>query len=181
MAEQIATLAGGCFWCVEAVFDDVVGVTAVESGYTGGDVVNPTYRQVCGGDTGHAEAIRVHFDPDLISYGELLDIFFAVHDPTQLNRQGNDIGPQYRSAIFPHSPKQAAEARAAIARAQEDWDQPIVTTIEPESQWYPAEDYHQEYFAREGGQNPYCQVVVAPKLAKFRNSHAARLKTSVVA
>jgi len=181
MAEQIATLAGGCFWCVEAVFDDVVGVTAVESGYTGGDVVNPTYRQVCGGDTGHAEAIRVHFDPDLISYGELLDIFFAVHDPTQLNRQGNDIGPQYRSAIFPHSPEQAAEARAAIARAQEDWDQPIVTTIEPESLWYPAEDYHQEYFAREGGQNPYCQVVVAPKLAKFRKSHAARLKTSVVA
>jgi peptide-methionine (S)-S-oxide reductase len=181
MAEQIATLAGGCFWCVEAVFDDVIGVNAVESGYTGGDVVNPTYRQVCGGDTGHAEAIRVHFDPDLISYGELLDIFFAVHDPTQLNRQGNDIGPQYRSAIFPHSPEQAAEARAAIARAQEDWDQRIVTTIEPESHWYPAEDYHQEYFAREGDQNPYCQVVVAPKLAKFRKSHAARLKTGVVA
>ena len=181
MAEQIATLAGGCFWCVEAVFDDVIGVNAVESGYTGGQVVNPTYRQVCGGDTGHAEAIRVHFDPDLISYGELLDIFFAVHDPTQLNRQGNDIGPQYRSAIFPHSPEQAAEARAAIARAQEDWDQRIVTTIEPESHWYPAEDYHQEYFAREGDQNPYCQVVVAPKLAKFRKSHAARLKTGVVA
>jgi peptide-methionine (S)-S-oxide reductase len=181
MAEQIATLAGGCFWCVEAVFDDVIGVNAVESGYTGGDVVNPTYRQVCGGDTGHAEAIRIHFDPDLISYGELLDIFFAVHDPTQLNRQGNDIGPQYRSAIFPHSPEQAAEARAAIARAQEGWDQRIVTTIEPESPWYPAEDYHQEYFAREGDQNPYCQVVVAPKLAKFRKSHAARLKTGVAA
>ena len=169
MAEQIATLAGGCFWCVEAVFDDVIGVNAVESGYTGGHVVNPTYRQVCGGDTGHSEAIRVHFDPDLLSYGALLDIFFAVHDPTQLNRQGNDIGPQYRSAIFPHSPEQAAEARAAIARAQEDWDQRIVTTIEP------------EYFAREGDQNLYCQVVVAPKLAKFRKSHAARLKTGVVA
>jgi peptide-methionine (S)-S-oxide reductase len=176
MAEQIATLAGGCFWCVEAVFDDIIGVTAVESGYTGGQVVNPTYRQVCGGDTGHAEAIRVHFDPDQISYGELLDIFFAVHDPTQLNRQGNDIGPQYRSAIFPHSPDQEAEARAAIARAQKDWDKPIVTTIEPEGPWYVAEDYHQEYFAREGDQNPYCQVVVAPKLAKFRKSYAARLK-----
>jgi len=177
MAEQIATLAGGCFWCVEAVFDDIVGVTAVESGYTGGQVVNPTYRQVCGGDTGHAEAIRVHFEPNQISYGELLDIFFAVHDPTQLNRQGNDIGPQYRSAIFPHSPEQEAEARAAIARAQKDRDKPIVTTIEPEGPWYVAEDYHQEYFAREGDQNPYCQVVVAPKLAKFRKSYAARLKT----
>lgn len=181
MADQIATLAGGCFWCVEAVFDDVVGVTAVESGYTGGQVVNPTYRQVCGGDTGHAEAIRVHFDPDQISYGELLDIFFAVHDPTQLNRQGNDIGPQYRSAIFPHSPEQEAEARAAIVRAQQDHDQPIVTAIEPEAPWYPAEDYHQEYFAREGDSNPYCQVVVAPKLAKFRKSHAARLKAGVTA
>ena len=181
MAEQIATLAGGCFWCVEAVFDDVIGVNSVESGYTGGDVINPTYRQVCGGDTGHAEAIRVHFDPDLISYGELLDIFFAVHDPTQLNRQGNDIGPQYRSAIFPHSPEQEAEAKAAIARAQADWDKAIVTTIEPEGPWYPAEDYHQEYFAREGDKNPYCQVVVAPKLAKFRKSHAARLKNGVAA
>ena len=181
MAEQIATLAGGCFWCVEAVFDDVIGVNSVESGYTGGDVVNPTYRQVCGGDTGHAEAIRVHFDPDLISYGELLDIFFAVHDPTQLNRQGNDIGPQYRSAIFPHSAEQEAEAKAAIARAQADWDKAIVTTIAPEGPWYPAEDYHQEYFAREGDKNPYCQVVVAPKLAKFRKSHAARLKNGVTA
>ena len=181
MAEQIATLAGGCFWCVEAVFDDVIGVTSVESGYTGGDVINPTYRQVCGGDTGHAEAIRVHFDSDQISYGELLDIFLAVHDPTQLNRQGNDIGPQYRSAIFPHSPEQEAEAKAAIARAQADWDKAIVTTIEPEGPWYPAEDYHQEYFAREGDKNPYCQVVVAPKLAKFRKSHAARLKNGVAA
>ena len=181
MGEQIATLAGGCFWCIEAVFDDVIGVNAVESGYTGGQVVNPTYRQVCGGDTGHAEAIRVHFDPDQISYGELLDIFFAVHDPTQLNRQGNDIGPQYRSAIFPHSPEQEAEARAAIARAQQDHEQPIVTTSEPEAPGYPAEDYHQEYFAREGDSNPYCQVVVAPKLAKFRKSHAARLKARATA
>jgi peptide-methionine (S)-S-oxide reductase len=181
MTEEIATLAGGCFWCVEAVFDDIVGVSAVESGYTGGQVVNPTYRQVCGGDTGHAEAIRVHFDPAVIGYGELLDIFFAVHDPTQLNRQGNDIGPQYRSAVFPHSPEQEAEARAAIARAQADHNRPIVTTIEPEAPWYPAEDYHQEYFAREGDANPYCQVVVAPKLAKFRKSYAARLKTASAA
>ena len=181
MAEQIATLAGGCFWCVEAVFDDIVGVNSVESGYIGGHVADPTYRQVCSGDTGHAEAIRVHFDGDQISYGELLDIFFAVHDPTQLNRQGNDVGPQYRSAIFPNSPGQEAEARSAITRAQQDWDRPIVTTIEPDGPWYPAEDYHQEYFAREGDANPYCQVVVAPKLAKFRKSYAARLKAGVTA
>jgi peptide-methionine (S)-S-oxide reductase len=181
MTEQIATLAGGCFWCVEAIFDDLIGVSSVESGYIGGHVANPTYRQVCGGDTGHAEAIRVHFDSDQISYGELLDIFFAAHDPTQLNRQGNDVGPQYRSAIFPHSPEQEAQARAAIARAQPDWDKPIVTTVEPDAPWYPAEDYHQEYFAREGDANPYCQVVVAPKLAKFRKSYAARLKAGVTA
>lgn len=176
MAEHIATLAGGCFWCIEAVFDDIAGVSAVESGYIGGHLANPTYRQICGGDTGHAEAIRVHFDPAVITYGELLDIFFAIHDPTQLDRQGNDIGPQYRSAIFPHSPEQEAEAKAAIARAQGGLEQPIVTRIEPDAPWYPAEDYHQEYFAREGDANPYCQVVIAPKLAKFRKGYAARLK-----
>ncbi|HMI20060.1 MAG TPA: peptide-methionine (S)-S-oxide reductase MsrA [Sphingomonas sp.] len=181
MAEQIATLAGGCFWCIEAVFDDITGVTAVESGYIGGHIVNPTYRQVCSGDTGHAEAIRVHFDDDQISYGELLDIFFAVHDPTQLNRQGNDVGPQYRSAIFPNSPEQESAARGAIVRAQADWDRPILTMIEPDATWYPAEEYHQEYFAREGDSNPYCQVVVAPKLAKFRKNYAARLKADVSA
>ena len=176
MAEQVAVLAGGCFWCTEAVFLDVAGVKSVESGYTGGTVANPTYKQVCGGETGHAEAIRVTFDPDQLSYDDLLDIFFATHDPTQLNRQGNDIGTQYRSAIFPHSPEQEAEARAAIARAQADWPAPVVTTIEPLSEWYPAEDYHQEYFARVGDQNPYCQVVIAPKLRKFRKSYAERLK-----
>lgn len=176
MAEEIATLAGGCFWCVEAVFDDVLGVDSVESGYIGGSIENPTYKQICGGDTGHAEAIRLHFDPDVISYGDLLDIFFHVHDPSQLNRQGNDIGTQYRSAIFPHSPEQEAEARAAIARAQADIVRPVVTTIEPLAPWYPAEDYHQEYFAREGTANPYCMAVVAPKLQKFRKSYAARLK-----
>lgn len=176
MAEEIATLAGGCFWCVEAVFDDVIGVSSVESGYIGGKVANPTYKQVCGGDTGHAEAIRVAFDPEVIGYGDLLDIFFHVHDPSQLNRQGNDVGTQYRSAIFPHSPEQEAEARAAIVRAQPDWPRPIVTTIEPDAPWYPAEDYHQEYFAREGMGNGYCVAVVAPKLAKFRKSYANRLK-----
>lgn len=176
MAEELATLAGGCFWCVEAVFDDVEGVHSVESGYIGGSKPDPTYREVCTGTTGHAEAIRIAFDPEVIGYGDLLDIFFHVHDPTQLNRQGNDVGTQYRSAIFPHSESQEAEARAAIERAQADHDRPVVTTIEPLAPWYPAEDYHQEYFAREGARNGYCQVVVAPKLQKFRKSYARRLK-----
>jgi peptide-methionine (S)-S-oxide reductase len=178
MAEQQATLAGGCFWCTEAIFNDVIGVSRVESGYIGGTVANPTYRQVCGGDTGHAEAVRLTFDPDIISYDDILDIYFATHDPTQLNRQGNDVGTQYRSAIFPHSPQQEEAGRSAIARAQSDWDKPVVTTIEPLSQWYPAEDYHQEYFEREGAGNPYCVAVVAPKLRKFRKSFAARLKNA---
>ena len=178
MAEQIATLAGGCFWCVEAVFNDVAGVTQVESGYIGGETVNPTYKQVCGGDTGHAEAIRVHFDPAVISYDALLDIFFHTHDPTQLNRQGNDIGTQYRSAIFPGSPDQDAAARAAKLRAQADFDKPIVTTIEPDGPWYPAENYHQGYWEGEGQRNPYCLAVIPPKLAKLRKSYAARLKSA---
>jgi peptide-methionine (S)-S-oxide reductase len=177
MAEEVATLAGGCFWCVEAVFDDVRGVSDVESGYIGGHVANPSYRQICGGDTGHAEAIRVKFDPDIIRYDDLLDIFFHVHDPTQLNRQGNDVGTQYRSAIFPHSPEQEKAAREAIERTQMDHAAPVVTTIEPLGTWYPAEDYHQEYFEREGSSNPYCMAVVAPKLQKFRKSYAARLKS----
>jgi len=177
MAEQQATLAGGCFWCTEAVFNDVIGVSKVESGYTGGRVANPTYRQVCGGDTGHAEAIRVTFDTDVISYGEILDIFFATHDPTQLNRQGNDVGTQYRSALFPSSPEQEAEARAAIERAAADWPVPIVTTIEPVSDWWPAEDYHQDYWEGEGQRNPYCLAVIPPKLKKLRKSFAARAKS----
>ena len=176
MPNETATLAGGCFWCVEAVFDDVIGVDTVESGYIGGQVTNPTYRQVCGGDTGHAEAIRLVFDPAVISYDEVLEIFFHIHDPTQLNRQGNDVGTQYRSAIFPHSPEQEASALKAIGQAQQDHDRPIVTTVEPLDQWYPAEDYHQEYFAREGNGNPYCMAVVAPKLRKFRKSYAERVK-----
>ncbi|HEY9554760.1 peptide-methionine (S)-S-oxide reductase MsrA [Allosphingosinicella sp.] len=181
MAEERATLAGGCFWCTEAIYDDVIGISGVESGYTGGTVANPSYKQVCGGDTGHAEAVRLTFDPDVISYDDILAIFFATHDPTQLNRQGNDIGTQYRSAIFPHSPEQEASARAAIERAQGDWENPIVTAIEPLSDWYPAEDYHQEYFEREGDTNPYCMAVVAPKLQKFRKSFAERLKRSPAA
>ena len=178
MAQEQAILAGGCFWCTEAVFKDVIGVSSVESGYTGGTAEHPTYKQVCGGDTGHAEAIRLTYDPDLISYGDLLDLFLATHDPTQLNRQGNDIGTQYRSAIFPHSPAQEDSARAAIERARADWPTPIVTTIEPLSDWYPAEDYHRDYFEREGGNNPYCMAVIAPKLRKFRKSYAQRVKSA---
>ena len=176
MSEQVATFAGGCFWCTEAVFKDVVGVSSVESGYIGGTVANPTYRQVCAGNTGHAEAIRVRFDPASVSYADLLDIFFATHDPTQLNCQGNDIGTQYRSAIFPHSSEQEAEAKAAIERASADWPAPIVTTIEPLGEWYPAEDYHQDYWEGEGQRNPYCLAVIPPKLQKLRKSFAQRVK-----
>jgi peptide-methionine (S)-S-oxide reductase len=174
-------LAGGCFWCTEAVFLDVVGVTKVESGYTGGHTSNPTYKQVCGGDTGHAEAIRISFDPDQLAYDDLLDIFFAIHDPTQLNRQGNDIGTQYRSAIFPLDDSQREAAKAAIARANEVNDGKVVTTIEPLSDWYPAEDYHQDYWAGEGQRNPYCIAVIPPKLAKLRKSFQARVKSGVTA
>jgi peptide-methionine (S)-S-oxide reductase len=178
MADQVAVLAGGCFWCTEAVFLDVVGVKSVESGYTGGSVANPTYRQVCDGNTGHAEAIRVTFDPDQISYDDLLDIFFATHDPTQLNRQGNDVGTQYRSAIFPQDESQEQKARAAIERNNPDYGNSIVTTIEPKSEWYPAEDYHQDYWATEGQRNPYCLAVIPPKLQKLRKSFQARTKSA---
>ena len=181
MAEEFATLAGGCFWCVEAVFKDVIGVHSIESGYIGGEVPNPTYKQVCGGDTGHAEAIRITFDPEQLHYGDLLDIFFATHDPTQLNRQGNDVGTQYRSAIFPHSDAQETEARAAMARAGATSSGPIVTTIEPLSEWYPAEDYHQEYWETSGRSNPYCMAVIPPKLQKLRKSFAAWSKAAVSA
>jgi peptide-methionine (S)-S-oxide reductase len=176
MSLEFATLAGGCFWCTEAVYNDVIGVESVESGYTGGNVANPTYKQVCGGDTGHAEAIRVGFDPERISYADLLDIFFATHDPTTLNRQGNDVGTQYRSAIFPHDAAQEEEAKAAIVRNAGEWPNPIVTTIEPLGEWYPAEDYHQEYWDGEGQRNPYCLAVIPPKLKKLRKSFAARSK-----
>ena len=181
MTIETVTLAGGCFWCTEAVFNDVIGVTRVESGYIGGSVPNPTYKQVCGGDTGHAEAVRVSFDSEVISLDEMFDIFLATHDPTQLNRQGNDVGTQYRSAIFPHSPEQEAAARAAIERAGADWPAPIVTTIEPLGTWYPAEDYHQEYWQGEGQRNPYCLAVIPPKLRKLRKSFANRTKEGAAA
>ncbi len=177
-ATRTATLAGGCFWCTEAVFLQIDGVQAVESGYTGGTTEDPGYRQVCGGDTGHAEAIRVTFDPAVVSYGDLLDIFFATHDPTQLNRQGNDVGTQYRSAIFPHDDAQRAAADAAIVRAQADQSAPIVTTIEPLAPWYTAEGEHQDYWARQGTRNPYCMAVIPPKLQKLRKGFAERLKAS---
>ena len=177
MTEQVAVLAGGCFWCTEAVFLDIAGVSGVESGYTGGSVDNPTYREVCGGATGHAEAIKISFDPEVIGYGDLLDIFFATHDPTQLNRQGNDVGTQYRSAIFPQDEAQEAEARAGIARAQADQPVPIVTSIEPQATWYPAEDNHQDYWATEGQRNPYCIAIIPPKLAKLRKSFGAKVKS----
>lgn len=176
-----AILAGGCFWCTEAVFKDVIGVESVESGYIGGHVADPTYKQVCSGATGHAEAIRVGFDPAQVSYADLLNIFFATHDPTQLNRQGNDIGTQYRSAIFPLSAEQEAEAQAGIERARGEWPQPIVTTIEGADEWYPAEDYHQGYWEGEGQRNPYCIAVIPPKLQKLRKSYAARLKSLAAA
>jgi peptide-methionine (S)-S-oxide reductase len=176
MAEQVAVLAGGCFWCTEAVFFDVVGVKSVESGYTGGTAANPTYKQVCGGDTGHAEAIRITFDPDQLSYGDLLDIFFATHDPTQLNRQGNDVGTQYRSAIFPQNEEQERQAREAISRANQELGGRVVTAIEPKSEWYPAENYHQDYWSGEGQRNPYCLATIPPKLQKLRKSFQARTK-----
>jgi peptide-methionine (S)-S-oxide reductase len=176
MAQEQATLAGGCFWCTEAVFNDVIGVTKVESGYTGGTVADPTYKQVCSGDTGHAEAIRVTYDTDQISYDDVLDIFFATHDPTQLNRQGNDVGTQYRSALFPNDSAQEEAARRGIERAQSDRAEPIVTTIEPRGEWYPAEDYHQDYWAGEGQRNPYCLATIPPKIQKLRKSFQNRVK-----
>jgi peptide-methionine (S)-S-oxide reductase len=176
MAHAQTILAAGCFWCIEAVFDDLNGIISVESGYIGGHVDHPTYKQICNGDTGHAEAIRVEYDPAIIPLDEILDVFFDIHDPTQLNRQGNDVGTQYRSAIFYADAAEKATAVAAIARAQPNWPQNIVTTLEPATTFYVAEDYHQEYFAREGGNNPYCSYVVAPKLKKFRAKYARQLK-----
>ena len=177
---EIATLAGGCFWCLEAVFERLKGVERVVSGYTGGSLPNPTYHAVCTGMTGHAEAIQVSFDPAVIGYRELLELFFAFHDPTTLNRQGPDSGTQYRSAIFCHSPEQrrAAEEVLADLTAQRVFDRPIVTEVAPAREFYPAEASHQQYFDRNGGQ-PYCQTMIAPKVAKLRAKYADRLKTSV--
>ncbi|MFN2120550.1 MAG: peptide-methionine (S)-S-oxide reductase MsrA [Anaerolineales bacterium] len=174
---ETATFAGGCFWCLEAVFDELRGVESVESGYSGGHVENPGYRQVCTGMTGHAEAVQVRFDPQMLSYRDLLNVFFAIHDPTTLNRQGPDTGTQYRSAIFFHDERQRAVAEQVIAdlNAQHIWDKPIVTEVVEFGQFYVAEDYHQEYFANNPYQ-PYCMAVVAPKVAKFRKHFVDRLK-----
>jgi peptide-methionine (S)-S-oxide reductase len=176
MAQEIAILAGGCFWCTEAVFLQLAGVQSVESGYIGGSASDPSYKEVCSGTTGHAEAIKIAFDPDVISLADLLDVFFATHDPTQLNRQGNDVGTQYRSAIFPIDDAQRAEAEAAIARANEEHGGRVVTTIEPASQWWPAEGYHQDYWAGEGQSNPYCLAVIPPKLQKLRKKFGERTR-----
>ena len=176
MTQQVAILAGGCFWCTEAVFLQLSGVQSVTSGYIGGSTANPTYKEVCGGATGHAEAIRITFDPEVIALDDLLDVFFATHDPTQLNRQGNDVGTQYRSAIFPLDDAQEAAARAAIARANAELDGRVVTTIEPAGQWWPAEDDHQDYWAGEGQSNAYCLAVIPPKLQKLRKKFGERTK-----
>ena len=177
MAHAIATLAGGCFWCIESVFNRLRGVESAVSGYMGGHTANPTYKDICNGDTGHAEVVQVRFDPAEISYRELLKIFFTLHDPTQLNRQGNDVGTQYRSAIFWQTPEQKAEAEAVIAEltSAKQFAAPIVTEVAQATTFYPAEDYHQGYFEQNPHQ-PYCQFVVAPKVAKARAKFAARLK-----
>ncbi len=174
---EVATLGGGCFWCLEAVYDQLRGVQDVVSGYSGGHVPDPTYEQVCTGTTGHAEVVQVTFDPQTISFREILEVFFAIHDPTTLNRQGADVGTQYRSAIFYHSPEQKAIAEEMIAalNAARIWPRPIVTEVTPFTAFYPAEAYHQEYFARNPGQG-YCAFVIAPKVAKFRKEFMTKLK-----
>ena len=172
---ETATLAGGCFWCLEAVYVDLKGVESVVSGYMGGARENPTYEQVCSGATGHAEVVQVTFDPNAIGYDQLLDVFFTIHDPTQLNRQGADVGTQYRSAIFTHSEAQKEAAEAAVARAGELWDGMIVTEITPAVTFWPAEDYHQDYYANNPNQG-YCMAVVAPKVAKARAKYRELLR-----
>ena len=174
---EIATLGGGCFWCLEAVYDELRGVQQVESGYSGGEVPDPTYRQVCTGTTGHAEVVQVTFDPEVVSFREILEVYFTIHDPTTLNRQGADVGPQYRSAIFYHDEDQRRVAEEVISdlEAEGVWDDPIVTEVTPFEAFYVAEDYHQEYY-RNNGYQPYCQVVIAPKVAKFRKQYLERLK-----
>ncbi|MDO8439025.1 MAG: peptide-methionine (S)-S-oxide reductase MsrA [Telluria sp.] len=174
-ASEVAILGGGCFWCLEAVYLEARGVSKVESGYMGGQDPAPTYESVCAGGTGHAEVVRLEFDPSEISYHDLLEVFFTIHDPTTLNRQGNDAGTQYRSVIFHHSPEQEATARQVIAEMANVWDAPIVTEVAPASTWFRAEDYHQDYFRQHPNQG-YCAFIVAPKVAKFRKTFSNRLK-----
>jgi peptide-methionine (S)-S-oxide reductase len=172
---EIATLGGGCFWCLEAVYKDLKGVERVVSGYAGGQVANPTYEQVCGGRTGHAEVVQITYDPNVVSYRDLLDVFFTIHDPTTPNQQGADIGPQYRSIILYESPGQKADARHAIAAQKDVWSAPIVTEVVPLETFWPGEEYHQDYFEQNPRQG-YCQIVIAPKVAKFRKQYLERLK-----
>lgn len=174
---EVATLGGGCFWCLEGVYDDITGVKSVESGYAGGNVPNPSYEMVCTGRTGHAEVVRVTFDPSQISYRDILNVYFSIHDPTTLNRQGADVGTQYRSVIFYHSPEQEQTAREVIQSLSDQhvWDAPIVTQVEPIADFYEAEEYHQQYFVRNPNQ-PYCNIVIAPKVAKFRKQNLEMLK-----
>lgn len=176
-ATATATLAGGCFWCIESAFNQVQGIELATSGYAGGHVESPSYEAVCKGDTGHAEVVQLSYYPEQISYREILEIFFALHDPTQLNRQGNDVGTQYRSAVFYHDDEQKAQAEAIIQEMTEDkvWPEPIVTEVVPLTAYYPAEDYHQSYF-QNNPQNQYCAMIVAPKLAKFKKTFAERLR-----
>ena len=174
---EVATLGGGCFWCVEAVFEETKGVLKVESGYSGGFVANPTYRQVCSETTGHAEVVQVTFDPDVLSYRDVLNIFFATHDPTTLNRQGADVGARYRSAVLYHDEEQRRVAEEVISEIEAEgiWDDPIVTEVVPFEEFYRAEEYHQGYF-RNNARQPYCQVVIAPKVAKYRKQHLDKLR-----
>jgi len=174
---EVATLGGGCFWCLEAVYQELRGVEKVESGYSGGDVPNPTYRQVCSETTGHAEVVQVTFDPDEVSYRDILEVYFTIHDPTTLNRQGADVGTQYRSVIFYHDEDQKRTAEEVISELETEgiWNSSIVTEVAPFDEFYVAEDYHQNYF-RNNGFQPYCQVIIAPKVAKFRKEHLDRLK-----
>jgi len=177
MSSEVATLAGGCFWCLEAVFDDLKGVTDVVSGYAGGTVRNPSYEAVCTGRTGHAEVIQIKFDPSAVSFHDILNVFFTIHDPTTLNRQGNDVGTQYRSAIYYHSAEQKAVAEQTIAEfnAAHVWNAPIVTEVKPIDTFYAAEEYHQEYYKNHPDQG-YCRIVIAPKVAKFRKHFLEQLK-----
>lgn len=174
---EIATLGGGCFWCLEAVFEQLEGVKSVKSGYAGGTVPNPSYEQVCTGTTGHAEVVQITFDPEKITYRELLEIFFTIHDPTTLNRQGQDVGTQYRSVIFYHTPEQEKVANAVMEKLEAAgiWENSIVTELEEHKEFYPAEEYHQEYYRRNRAQ-PYCQAVITPKLAKLRGKYLTKLK-----
>lgn len=176
-AREIATLGGGCFWCLEAVYDELRGVEKVESGYSGGDVPNPTYREVCSETTGHAEVVQVTFDPGVVSYRDILEVYFTIHDPTTLNRQGADVGTQYRSVVFYHDDEQRRVAEEVISDLESEgiWSNSIVTEVAPFEEFYVAEDYHQDYF-RNNGFQPYCQVIIAPKVAKFRKQHLERLK-----